>query len=108
MNDDLKAHLADAATWQRLLYMAFFVLVFNVAEVVIAAVVVFQAVVVLFTGQRNERALALGAQLGMYAYQILQFLTFNSDDPPFPFAEWPSGRAAVEVRSTPGPGGDGA
>lgn len=102
MNDDIKAHLTDGATWLRLLYMAFFVLVFNVVEVVLAAVVVFQAVLSLFTGVRNERALTLGAQLSMYAYQILQFLTFNSDEPPFPFADWPSGQAAVEVRRTPG------
>lgn len=89
MNDEIKTHLKNSDSWKRLLYMLLFVITYNVAEVVIAVVVVLQIVLTLFTGQRNPRVLAFGAQLSTYVYQVLQYLTYNSDEPPFPFADWP-------------------
>ncbi|HEC12253.1 MAG TPA: DUF4389 domain-containing protein [Acidiferrobacteraceae bacterium] len=101
MSDEIKDNLLNPATWLRLVYMVFYFVVFNVVEILIAAVVLFQVVMTLFTGSRNQRTLDFGAQLGMYVYQILQYLTYNSDEAPFPFSEWPSGRAALEVTIRP-------
>lgn len=106
VSDEVKDNLLNSATWLRLVYMVFYVVVFNVVEVLIAAVVLFQVVMTLFTGSRNQRAMDFGAQLGMYAYQILQYLTYNSDEAPFPFSEWPSGRVALEVTVRPAGGTD--
>lgn len=101
VSDEVKDNLLNSATWLRLVYMVFYFVVFNVVEILIAAVVLFQVIMTLFTGSRNQRAMDFGAQLGMYAYQILQYLTYNSDKAPFPFSEWPSGRAALEVTVRP-------
>ena len=49
-----------------------------------------QVLVLLFTGEKNQRLLRFGSMLGLYAYRMLQFLTFNSDEKPFPFADWDS------------------
>jgi hypothetical protein len=46
---------------------------------------------VLFTGDTNERLLTLGQNLSTYVYQITLFLTFNSDEHPYPFGDWPDG-----------------
>jgi len=91
MTDELKAHLKERKTWLRGLYMLLFALLYTVAEIVITAVVVFQFILALFTGNSNERLLKLGQSLSTYVYQILQFLTFNSNYYPYPFGAWPKG-----------------
>ncbi len=91
MSDELKAHLKERKTWLRGLYMLLFVVFYSVAEIVISAVVLFQFLMALFTGRTNERLVKLGQSLASYVYQILQFLTFNSDYQPYPFGAWPKG-----------------
>jgi hypothetical protein len=53
--------------------------------------VVFQFLFNLFTGKSNPRLLELGQSLATYIYQIIQFLTYNSDYHPYPFNSWPKG-----------------
>jgi hypothetical protein len=74
----------------RLLFVILFALIYSAAEVVLVAVVVIQFGFVLITGERNQKLLDFGATLGKFIYQILQFVTFNSEEKPFPFADWPS------------------
>jgi hypothetical protein len=38
---------------------------------------------------QSEPVLELGQGLGAYIYEILQFMTFNSEQLPFPFGRWP-------------------
>ena len=39
----------------------------------------------------NKQIQALGKSIASYLYQILCYLTYNSDDRPFPFElEWPA------------------
>jgi hypothetical protein len=102
MSDDIKENLGNSSTWLRIAYMVLFAIIFYIVELLIAAVVVFQVLLSLLIGRRNERALQFGAQLGMYAYQILQYLTYNSDEAPFPFADWPSGQATEQGKSVGG------
>jgi len=90
MNDNIKESLKDNSTWMRVLYMAIFVIIFNIVELLIAALVIFQVLVLLFTGEKNRRLLGFGSMLSLYAYRMLQFLTFNSEEKPFPFADWDS------------------
>ena len=90
MKDQIKESLQDNSTWMRILYMAIFVIIFNIVELLIAALVIFQLLVLLFTGSKNQRLLGFGAMLSLYAFKILRFLTFNSEDKPFPFADWES------------------
>ncbi len=89
MSHDLKQNLSRSSIWMRLLYMLLFGLFYTVAEIVIVAVVVFQFFLLLFTGERNQRLLVFGKSLSTYVYQILRYLTFNSEAKPFPFGDWP-------------------
>jgi hypothetical protein len=43
----------------------------------------------LITANTSERLRAFGASLGEYLRQIVRFITYNSEDMPFPFADWP-------------------
>lgn len=88
MNENIKESLKNNSTWLRILYMAIFVFIFNIVEFLIAALVIFQLLVLLFTGEKNIRLVSFGDMLSQYVYRILQYLTFNSEDRPFPFADW--------------------
>lgn len=43
----------------------------------------------LFTGKANSALLELGSSLSKFIYQALEFLTYNTEEKPFPFADWP-------------------
>ena len=96
VTEEFKEHVKDTSAWTRLIFMALFAVLYWVAEAVIMIVVLFQFLCVLFTGNKNEKVLALGAQLSTYAYQVFRYLTYNSDERPFPFGEWPSDAALGE------------
>ncbi len=94
MRDETKANLTSESTWIRLIHMIVLVIAFNIAELVIGAVVIFQFLSKLLTGDGNEHMKVFGAQIGLYLSRIIRFLTFETDDKPFPFASWaamPSG-----------------
>lgn len=84
------SHYKDKEIWIRGLMMLLFVALYNVAAVLIGAVALLQFAWKLVTGQTNARLTEFGEDLSRYFYQILRFLTFNTDDKPFPFDEWPS------------------
>jgi uncharacterized membrane protein len=90
MNEETQSHVKNPQTWKRLLFMVLFAIIFNVAELILVVVVVFQFLMALFTGSPHERARDFGAQLGAYLQQLVRFLTYGTDQAPFPFDEWPS------------------
>ncbi len=48
-----------------------------------------QFFVALVNGVDNPNLRRFGETLCEYIYQALRFLTYNSDEKPFPFADWP-------------------
>lgn len=99
MSDDLKQNIKNQSTWVRGLYMLLFYFLAGLAVLVLLVVVVFQFVHKLITGDTNDRLLKLGAELGSYVHQVIQFMTFNSEYHPYPLGAWPrkSSKAANEL-----------
>ncbi|MDA9570122.1 DUF4389 domain-containing protein [Porticoccaceae bacterium] len=81
--------LTNVNTWIRLAYMVLFALLVMAARLLVSIVVIVQFALVLVFGRDNENLRNLGQGLGKWVYQAIMFLTFNSDDKPFPFDEWP-------------------
>ncbi len=89
-NDDgNNTNLADLDTWIRLLYMVLFGVLLQVAWLLIVVIVVLQFALVLMTTNDNENLRGLGQGLSKWCLQVYLFLTFNSEQKPFPFDEWP-------------------
>jgi hypothetical protein len=87
----LEENLKSRSTWLRLLFMIVMVIIYSISRLVVTAVVVIQFFYVLFTGKTNQPLLGLGQSLATYTYQIVLYLTFNTEVRPFPFdAEWPT------------------
>lgn len=91
---EIRKNLKQPGIWMRALYMLLFSIIYGIAEIVIFAIVLFQFLIKLFTARTNARLLRLGQSLSTYVYQILLFVTFNSEKYPYPFSEWPKGPPA--------------
>lgn len=100
----LKQHLAARPTWTRGLFMLLFAVVFWVAEFLLLATAVFQFGFVLFTGRCNKRLLDFGEGLSRLFYEVVAYLTFNTEEKPFPFSDWP-GHAPPDADLPAGDGG---
>lgn len=91
MDPTIKENVTQQSTWMRLVYMVLFAVIFNIAEFVITVVVLVQFLIKLFTGRVNDNLSALGHKLASYVYEIIAYLTFHTDDMPYPFGPWPTG-----------------
>lgn len=86
----LKANLLSPEYWLRGIFMVLFVAIACVASYVVLVLVVIQFLFALITGSSEERLQAFGGQLSQYLFQILRFITFNDEQKPFPFNDWPN------------------
>ena len=94
---DIKSNLKNVNQWTRILYMILFAVIFNVASFVIGAVVLGQALFAILTGGQNDNVQKLASGLAQFIYEIVSFLTYTTEEKPFPFNSWPE----VEVVSQP-------
>jgi len=94
MSDDYKQNIKDHSTWIRGLNMVLFSIVYSVTKIVLILVVIFQFLLVLLTRQTNDKLLTLGMNLSTFIYQILSYVTFNTNERPFPFSDFPDGEIA--------------
>ena len=86
----------QGSIWVRGLYMLLFAVIAHIAELVIGLVMLVQFILKAFTENTNDNLLSFGNQLGRYVLEIVQFLTFNTEDKPFPFNAWPKAEEPSE------------
>ena len=91
MNNETRNNLKQKSSWIRGLYMLLFMFLAGIADFILCGVIIFQFINKLITGQTNERLLKLGQSIATYVYQIVRFLTFNSEYHPYPLGAWPKG-----------------
>ncbi len=89
-SSDLQKNVGARSTWIRLFFMLVFAFIYGVSRLVTGAVIVIQFFQVLFTGDTNDNLKSLGHSLAIYSYEIVNYLTFNTEVRPYPLdAEWP-------------------
>ena len=81
----IEENIKSRSTWLRLLFMVVFYALATVTSAVLSVVVVLSFFWVLFTGERNSQLQQAGQVIAAYLYEIIRYLTFNTDDKPFPF-----------------------
>ncbi|MDQ7016775.1 MAG: DUF4389 domain-containing protein [Gammaproteobacteria bacterium] len=90
MKEETKAALIEQHKWQRFMYMIAFAFVLQTGGLILMGIVIFQFIKYLLNGEPQARLSQFSESLAIYVYQVVRFLTFASDDKPFPFAPWPS------------------
>ncbi len=95
MNDQpaasgVEEHLKSRDTWYRFVFMLVFGVILSITSIVATAIVVLGFLVVLFTGEKNDQLAGAGGSVANYIREVLRYLSYNTDDKPFPFgAEFP-------------------
>lgn len=99
MDEKLLNNLKSETRWFRLLFMAMFAFVGNVVLMLIFLIAFVQAVHGFITGDANHRLLQLSTGLNQYLYQVTNYLTFNSEQKPYPFSDWPQTPTMKDVKN---------
>ena len=90
----IEENLKSKATWTRLLFMVISYILISIASFVGTFVVVLGFLWLLITGEVNPQIRQVGQSIAAYVYEIVRYLTFNTDQRPFPLGgDWPSGSA---------------
>jgi len=85
----------------RALFMVFFIVVYSISKFLIVGLALFQLLTVLLAEKPNEQVLKFSQGLSVYIYQVIQYVSFNSELKPFPFSAWPSDKTNMsDARNT--------
>ena len=88
MHDQINENLKKIETWKRIIFMLIYAVIDSMVKLLLWLVVFLQVGSVLLTGVTNPNILGFGRSLSTYHYHILLFLTFNTEQLPFPFSDW--------------------
>lgn len=101
MNEpDWTTHITSGNAWRRFGLMVAFAPILACVGCIIAFTALFQFFNVLAQGEPSPQLGRNGRELGDYSHDIISFLTYNSDKPPFPFAaEEESEKKAATVKT---------
>ena len=88
-NDQIKSNLISSKHWLRLIFMLVFAAVLQIASIIMWVLVIAQFIFSLITGADNLQLRKFGHGLSIYIFDTLKFLTYVSEEKPFPFADWP-------------------
>lgn len=97
MSDDIVENLKQPKQWFRIAFMIALSVALYLAGTILTLLIVAQALFGLLTGTDNRNLRELGAALTRYVRQVLDFLTYNSEFKPFPFAPFPSVDTAADT-----------
>lgn len=86
---DIKENAKNIDVWTRGLFIVVFGVIFYFIIILIWLVVIFQFIMKLITSELNEQLLNFSDSLNKYVSQILLYITFKSEERPFPFSPWP-------------------
>lgn len=76
------------------LFVLLFYLVARVAFLVVGAIAIAQFLHTLVAREPNDRVRDFGKDLSRYIAEIVEFLSYETDRKPWPFAPWPTASLA--------------
>ncbi|MDX9689839.1 MAG: DUF4389 domain-containing protein [Proteobacteria bacterium] len=99
--DAIKKHVKDKDTWLRFVYLVVFGFAFYLSTILTFAASIFQFLAKLFSGSIFTGLAEFGSSLATYQAQVTRYLTFASDEKPFPFAPFPNADASHSNSAKP-------
>jgi Domain of unknown function (DUF4389) len=92
----VKDNAKNVDTWLRGLFILIFGVIFYFLYIVIWLLVIFQFFTKVLTGNLNDNLTNFSHSLTRFAFQILLYITFQSEERPFPFSPWPEDNKGVD------------
>lgn len=87
LEDQIKSQVQDTGTWVRLFFTLLFIVIFYVVFFITSAVALIQFVTRILTGKPLGSLMDFNSKLAEYARDLVAYITYASDDKPFPFKE---------------------
>lgn len=106
MDQSIKDNLKSDSQWLRLLFMVLFGVAYQVAELVVLFTVIIQVLFALITGEPSKKLVQFVGGVNQFIFQILQFVTYKTNDKPFPFQDWPEPSANEKPSADKEPSAD--
>lgn len=95
----VKENAKNVDVWIRGLFIVIFGVILYFLFGIIWLLVVFQFFTKVVTGNLNDHLSEFSKGLTRYAFQILSYITFQSEERPFPFSPWPGAEKALPSSS---------
>lgn len=73
----------------RIVYTVLFYCIFYLAELAVLVIAIVQTGFVLLSGTPQPDMQSFSAQLAVYLRQVVSYMTWATDNKPYPFVEWP-------------------
>jgi hypothetical protein len=87
--DEIKTNLLDTNQWIRILFMAGFAVAAWLVLLALVVLVLVQTLIVLVSGEANHNLRKVAYLFGCYLQELVEYLSYNRNDKPFPFADFP-------------------
>ncbi len=97
---EIKDHAKNTETWLRGFFILVFGVIFYVLYIVIWLVVIIQFVTKVLTGELNGYLEQCSTNMTSYAMQILNYITYQSEERPFPFSPFPGAEEKAPKKIT--------
>ena len=88
--DELKENVFNQGKWLRLLWIALFLFIYGWASILLYIIAVLQFLFNLFTDNPNKSLVELAVLFRKWMMQIINFVTYQETDKPYPFSEFPN------------------
>ena len=88
MQQEINDNIKKISTWKRIFFMLILTIIVSLVRILLWTIIILQVASALITGIPNQNILSFGSKLSAYLYHILLFLTYNTNQVPFPFADW--------------------
>jgi hypothetical protein len=93
---NFKENAKNVDVWTRGLFILIYGVIFYFLFFLIWLLVIFQFLMKLITSELNGQLFDFSDSLNKYVSQILLYITFKSEERPFPFSAWPKGDETVK------------
>jgi hypothetical protein len=90
MTDTSATSNGKRSIWLRGVLMILVAIAFHISASLLALAAIIQFVLAVFVQTPNARLIAFSQSLGLYLSQIADFVSFGTEEVPFPFNAWPS------------------
>jgi hypothetical protein len=87
-----KDNIKSESFWLRSLFMVLFLVIYRLVDVLVLLVAISQWLYMLLTGDASSSLSRFAGGLGAYVAQIISYLSYNTEEKPFPFTDWPTTR----------------
>ena len=89
MQSKTKINIFRLDSWIRAVYMILFGFLSFISRFIVLVICFLQFILVLLTGELNRNLKSFGERVSIWTYQAFLFLTYNTDEKPYPFSDWP-------------------